>query len=206
MTRWPISRIQSEIARLDQLTGLNGRELTIRINKGRGTLGSFDRTKMSFTFSSRYFEDEGFSESEALDTIRHEYAHYMDWMIYGDRSDGNHGRTWKECCRRVGAVPLRCYDRERNKLRLRQEKELREKQKKTDAEVERFTPGTGILHPSYGKGVIRELSMDGLNTRATVDFPEAGIKILGLNWVSDHCSILTEGQELSEIPPERGMS
>ena len=193
MTKWPISRIRSEIERLDQITGLNGRKLEIKIGKAKHALGCFSHPEgkpLSFTFSSFYFESDSFSTSEALDTIRHEYAHYMDLMLNGNRSDGSHGNTWKECCRRVGARPIRCYSEEWNRIMFNREQKAKQEEEKMKQVVKQFTVGTTIKHPVYGEGTIRNITEDGLSSHATISFGSVGIKTLAISWISIHCPVI----------------
>ena len=77
--RWPEERIRQELQRLDKLTGLNGNALPIKFTYSNYMVGSFhvyDKNQW-FEFSRAYFEDPGTPEQANLDTIRHEYAHYM---------------------------------------------------------------------------------------------------------------------------------
>ena len=95
---WNEEEIRKELRRMDQLTGLSGATLPIRFNEAWATLGSYrliGRKAGGFCFSNRYLQDPDFTPEEALDTIRHEYAHYMDYELYGNTG---HGRTWKACC------------------------------------------------------------------------------------------------------------
>ena len=193
MTRWPISRIRSEIERLDQITGLNGRELDIVIGKAKHTLGYFRSLRgkpISFTFSSFYFESDDFSTSEALDTIRHEYAHYMDLMLNGDRSDGSHGNTWKECCRRIGAKPIRCYSKEWNRIMFDREQTAKQKEEQMKQAVKQFAVGTIIKHPAYGEGTILNITEDGMSSHATICFHSVSNKTLAISWMSVHCTVI----------------
>lgn len=109
--KWDVERIRAEIARLDALTGLNGRNMPpIQIGAARQTLGCFSaksKDRMFFCFSSHFFEADSFSNAAALDTIAHEYAHYMDYVLNGPNL--SHGESWKACCRIVGARPIRLY-------------------------------------------------------------------------------------------------
>ena len=41
------------------------------------------------------------------DTIRHEFAHALDWEWH---KGWGHGDSWKACCELVGANPERCYN------------------------------------------------------------------------------------------------
>jgi len=124
MAKWPESRIRFEIARLDKITGLNGQSLEIKIGKGKCTLGQFESAggePLRFRFSAFFFENDDFSYAAAIDTIRHEYAHYMDLVLYGHHS---HGYTWRRCCIRIGARPERFYRKEWNEKKRSQEKRI----------------------------------------------------------------------------------
>ena len=109
-TKWPRERILEEIRRLDAQTVLNGTKVTIRLYAEPEPLGYFtfiDPIRMTFGFSSTRFEEPGFTDTEALDIIRHEYAHYMEYQLYGFSSD--HGPDWQACCRKIGARPEKLY-------------------------------------------------------------------------------------------------
>lgn len=70
------------------------------------------------------FSELGFSVEEAIDTIRHEYAHHMDFMINGKLG---HSTSWKQCCIRFGALPIRLYGEDRADYhRKKHEKEYQE--------------------------------------------------------------------------------
>ncbi len=76
--KWPRERILEEIRRLDAKTGLNGEKVTIRLYAEPEPMGCFtfiDPIRMTFGFSCTRFEEPGFTDTEALDIIRHEYAH-----------------------------------------------------------------------------------------------------------------------------------
>lgn len=44
------------------------------------------------------------------DTIRHEFAHALDWEMF---KGWGHGKTWRKCCELVGAEPERCFEGEK---------------------------------------------------------------------------------------------
>mgnify|MGYP001343543695 CR=1 FL=1 len=46
--------------------------------------------------------------AERIDTLLHEMAHAADYLLTGHR---DHGRSWRDCARRVGCRPGRLYDR-----------------------------------------------------------------------------------------------
>lgn len=193
MAKWTIERIREEIARLDEMTGLNGRSLDITIGNAKYTLGSFHfiGTKPTgFRFSAYFFERDDFSESEALNLIRHEYAHYMDLVLNGNAGDRVHGESWKACCRRIGARPTRCFSEVRNQSILRHENAQKMAREETQRAVARFAPGTRVRHPAYGEGVVQAVSGDGTSARADVLFDPAGVKTLGIGWMQAHCPVI----------------
>ena len=78
---WNEAAIRKEFARLDAKTGLKGATLPISFSNAKCTLGSYSSAGGgAFRFSRHYFDDPLWPIEEALDTIRHEYAHYMDHM------------------------------------------------------------------------------------------------------------------------------
>lgn len=99
---WNENDIRKGLARLDAKTGLAGATLPLTFGNANCTLGSYSAVG-AFRFSRKYFEDPSWSIEEALDTIRHGYAHYMDHMIYGNMG---HGASWKKCCLEVWALPI----------------------------------------------------------------------------------------------------
>ena len=111
--RWSRERIRAELSRLDDITGLKGANVTVRLYEEREPLGLFtfiDPVRMTFGFSSPRFEDPKFTQAEALDVIRHEYAHNMEYALFGESTD--HGPNWQKCCRKIGARPQTFYTSE----------------------------------------------------------------------------------------------
>ncbi len=64
--------------------------------------GKTFRSLRQFTFSGYFFHHTAFSDALAQDTIRHEYAHYRVFVLYGQLA---HGKTFSGCCQTVGAYP-----------------------------------------------------------------------------------------------------
>lgn len=181
---WDEAAIRKEIRRLDKKTGLNGAALPIIFTNAWTQLGSFWRDDMGnakeFRFSKRYFHDPNFTVKEALDVIRHEYAHYMNLEIYGNRG---HGGTWKLCCKKVGANPFRLYtDEWKNAQRRRHAEEVA-----VSEMCDIITEEMEILHPEYGAGVVKQIEGEGARRTLRVDFPEAGSKKLSAGWVFANC-------------------
>ena len=188
--KWDVERIRAEIARLDALTGLNGRDMLIQIGAARQTLGCFSaksKDSMFFRFSAHFFEADSFSNAEALDTIAHEYAHYMDYVLNGPNL--SHGESWKACCRIVGARPMRLYQPAVNSLHLAKERAESEEMRRMDEMAARFAINGEVIHAVYGRGKIRDIVTDGKNSRIMIAFPSAGVKTFSLGWMAEHCRI-----------------
>ena len=176
---WDEAAIRRELINLDRRTGLFGAKLSISFGNAQKTLGSFS-SDGQFRFSNRFFQDPEWPQEAALDVIRHEYAHYMDYMLNGRCG---HGRTWKECCRAVGARPARLYNQGWANYHRNRRKAL----KRQAALLAGYRPGDRIEHPRFGAGVIVEIEGDAVNRRAKVCFDGVDVKWLGLAWVHDHC-------------------
>lgn len=65
------------------------------------TMGTADCSRATITLS-----DHIASTSEAIDTVRHEFAHLLNHELHG-HSAPPHGKMWRECAVRVGARPKR---------------------------------------------------------------------------------------------------
>lgn len=114
---WSVEKIREVMRYLDQKTGLRGAELPIRLGTAQYHLGSYNCTEghMRFSFSARFLNDPLFRESEAIELIRHEYAHYYVHAadlrrFFLDGRSWHHGPSWKYACRMVGASGRRAYD------------------------------------------------------------------------------------------------
>jgi len=168
--------------RLDKKTGLHGAELPIEFYRGKSYLGWFYfRPTMYFRFSVTYVDDPHWTEQSALDLIRHEYAHYMNWMRNGL---SGHGKEWKVCCSEIGGRPVRCFS-----------PEVEEGYKKrniiaasTATRYGTYEVGKSIVHPVFGKGMIVGANGEGPARIIDVKFPTIGIKRLGVAWVDKNCT------------------
>ena len=141
-------------------------------------------SEKKFRFSLRWFEDPGWTEQSAIDTIRHEYAHYMDHMLNDHTRPPHHGPKWKACCRAIGAIPERLY---------REEDERQFKKKNMEAASTAIRCGAceigiSIVHPTFGKGMIVGANGEGPARIIDVRFPEIGIKRLGAEWADKNCT------------------
>lgn len=180
---WNEARVRDELKFLDRKTGLCGADIPIVFNNAKRTLGSFSTHNgkaKRFCFSNHYFQNQDFPVEEAIDTIRHEYAHYMDFVLNGKLG---HSTSWKQCCIRIGALPVRLYSEERaDYYRKKHEKERQENRK-----LGQLLPETIIDHPRFGRGVVLSVSGDNKSKIMKVKFPEVGEKTLSASWVMNNC-------------------
>lgn len=188
--KWPESRIREEIARLDRQTGLKGAALTIRFNNSRRTLGTF-RSKngepVCFSFSQAYLECDDYPDSEQLDTIRHEYAHYMVCVRYPGLHEPSHGKHWKKCCQEIGAQPSP-YCNLSIAREVRQQEKLQEAERSSVCSLlSDLSPGTEIIHPVLGTGVVTAITPDPDNPRITLSFGENATRLFSARWIIEHC-------------------
>ena len=96
---WSVEKIRAVMVHLDRKTGLHGAELPIEMGKAVSYLG-------------RYYCGE--RESEAIELIRHEYAHYyVDAAglrpLFQDGRAHHHGPSWQYACKMVGASGRRVF-------------------------------------------------------------------------------------------------
>lgn len=177
--------IRAELRRLDARIGFHAADLPIKFGRAKGTLGRFSYPidgKMEFYFSNFYFQDPNHPLEEKLNTIRHEYAHYMDYMLNGSSS---HGPSWKRCCNIVGAFPSRCFSKQRSDSFLakhERERELNEK-------LNRYRIGAVILHPVFGRGKVVEIIGEGISRIASVAFEGIGVKRIAVSWIESNCKM-----------------
>lgn len=185
---WTEAIIRAEIIRLDAITGLHGADLPIRLSRARRSMGSFTSGSrgMYFTFSQYYMSDENFPESEKLDTIRHEYAHYMN---YARKTGSGHDAAWKKCCLEVGAYPERCVSTQRIEMAREKQQNDAVRNKTYDA----YHAGQTVVHPRFGAGLIVRICGAGVNRNLEVDFHDHGVKKMGFDWVLKHCLIQNAG-------------
>lgn len=180
---WNEERVREVIRELDKRTGLTGAALPISFNNAKCTLGQFyfDENKISgFKFSNWYYQDPNWPEEVAIATIKHEYAHYMDYEIYGNIG---HGMTWKACCGKIGVAAVRLYhDSEAEYYRHKHQVE-RDKSAKLDG----YVSGMHIKHPKYGEGIIKEVLGKGTSRQVTVEFSANSVKTLSLEWIHEKC-------------------
>ena len=179
---WNEQMIRAEMKRLDRKTGLNGAKLPIKFTQSKSRLGCFhaDEENMSFDFSLYYLADDSFPHEEVVDLIRHEFAHYMNFVLY----HGNgHDRMWRKCCTAVGAVPTRLYSGRFNDY-FNQRKVKREQ---TATSCNEYKIGSVVRHPVYGTGTV--VSVSGFDTDKILEteFYSVGRKRLTAKWVHENC-------------------
>lgn len=189
---WNEAEIREEMRKLDEKTGLSGAALPIRFTKSIHTLGQFSSADGgSFCFSNYYFQNRDWPYECALNTIRHEYAHYLDHMKYGGHG---HGKTWKWCCIEVGANPIRLYHPEEAVYFGKKH----EKEKSVSSALDALSAGSVIRHPVFGVGSINMISGEGLNRSAVVSFESgAESKKILLTWIHKHCEVISDRAGLS---------
>lgn len=157
--------IREEFIKLDSITGLHGTDLPIIFRKTKHTLGCF------------YIED----------VIRHEYAHYMDYMFNGNSS---HGASWKAGCRKIGALPTRLYTPKVKEINLH----IENKQKELDSQIESIKQGNMVTHPTYG--IVNSISDD--KTKLYINFNNE-MRYLSTPWVTEHCQIIKYKHPLEDV-------
>lgn len=193
---WNEEMIRAELCRLDEITGLCSRDIPIRFNASKRCLGSFcvvDGKPKAFYFSIRYFMDDGFSKKEAVNVIRHEYAHFMEHAIYGDIERGKpHGARWKECCAIVGARPQVFYLASQNEAQLILEKKEEEKAAVMAAFMDALEPGDVFVHPTFGEGTLLAIDGETENKRLEIAFA-CGKRRLAAAWTREHCRHVKAG-------------
>ena len=179
--RWPEERIRQELQRLDKFTGLNGNALPIKFTYSSRTLGSFNSRdkKQWFEFSRAYMEDPGTPDQVSVDTIRHEYAHYMDWTVYGNLG---HGPTWKKCCDEINTLSVRLY----NPAIAQHYRKLHERSEANTRLCAGYTEGQAVIHEKYGTGVIRSVRDVKEDRMLEIAFENGQTKILSARWLHDH--------------------
>lgn len=185
---WTEDMIREELTRLDRITGLKGSSLRILFNNSKGRLACYSILKGlpgEFIFSDFYFKSDNFPAEEALDTIRHEYAHYMDRVLYGGTG---HSNTWKKCCSDVGAVAMRTYSGKLNEYYI--SKNGREAELSKKCEV--YKIGTMLKHPSFGIGKVIATEGESANKCLEVDFEKVGIKKIISTWALVNCKIIND--------------
>lgn len=178
---WNEAAIRAEMKKLDEQTGLSGAKLPISFDKKKHRLGAYSlENGGEFYFSTYYYDNPDWPEECAIDTIRHEYAHYMDHVLYGEVG---HGETWKKCCRVVGGLPVRYYYSAMSNLHQKRHRE----EERNENLCGTYPVGCRIIHPRYGEGIINAIDGDAVNRRVTVEFASVGEKKLGISWVDENC-------------------
>ena len=177
---WNEQSIREVIKKLDDRTGLNGAALPIRFGKAATILGAYNQSKGgSFIFSDVWFGNENWPYESAIEVIKHEYAHYMDHVIF--RGSG-HGKSWKKCCSDIGVPAIRLYTDERSSYYRDKHQEEKELEKKLGG----YMRGQRITHPVYGQGTIKVIRKSGSSVVAEIEFKAYGIKTVDLAWYENN--------------------
>ena len=181
---WPRERILAELKKLDGITGLNGAELPIEYTMWNCTLGMFHVTKkrepQKFSFSKIYLDDPSLPDEINIDTIRHEYAHYMDLVLYGNIG---HSRTWKKCCGDVGIAPNRVF----SDFSVRYFKRLNRISSENEIIYKSYNEGMIVLHDKFGLGEIIRVMESSHDRILIIKFEDGTVRRLSALWVHEHC-------------------
>lgn len=181
--KWTETMIRREMEKLDKKTGLTGSKLPIVFSNCYSCLGAFhcdSDSKMWFSFSKKYYHSNEFSKEEALDVIRHEYAHYMNRIVY---KGSGHDSTWRKCCSDVGAIATRLYSGLFNDYYIKKEQNTNILLE----ELKQFKVGSKIRHPVFGTGYVTAIYGRDVGMRLEVEFYSVGIKTLTAKWVNENC-------------------
>lgn len=145
--RWTIEDFRGELRRLDERSGFNSENVQIVLINRKNPVAYFSREPLSFGFSAKYFNDPTFSESQALETIAHEYAHFLVYEQYGDTAKRSHGAEWHQACRMIGTLPLHFYNESMSKT--------------IDKLRSQSTPKYYYLciveHKTFGRGIVEDV-------------------------------------------------
>lgn len=112
---WTENQVRAIIRKLDEKTGLNGAALPIKFTCRGNILGCYHSGKKYFRFHLQFMNEPSTKESEVIDLIRHEYAHYyvdktnLGRYVKHSLRETVHGDDWKWACKMVGADPTRLH-------------------------------------------------------------------------------------------------
>ena len=183
--------IYNELRRLDRITNLKGVLVPVHFHERGLAVGKFCHNKskyMCFSFHRSYFTDPAMPPEVLMNTVRHEYAHYMDYM---NRGKSGHGKPWKQCCLIVGAQPVQYFDKEWVARLSARHQQNRLRNQLFDTCI----AGMHIDHPRFGDGEIVRIYGTALNRVADVTFAEQAPKAISLDWLFSHCPPRTAAQD-----------
>lgn len=117
---WTEEKFRFVLINLDKKTGLSGAKLEIKLTDDDESIASFccNGRNTFFKFNISRFNDPKFKELAAIETIRHEYAHYyshaveLKKWIYDSRHLGGHEKSWEYACKMIEIEPKRYYNSE----------------------------------------------------------------------------------------------
>ena len=102
---WTANKIKNVIKELDGITWLEGRTLPVRFVNDENMLGEvvfMDGEPVEFQFSNRFLKDPYLPYSFAIDTIKRQYAKYMNYMLNCEIGET---KSFVECCRELMCTP-----------------------------------------------------------------------------------------------------
>ena len=115
---WTTDIIRDELKRLDTLTGMSAGDLPVWLDDEHqddfiaAYAFSQDGPEV-FHFTRSFFTDKRILDETGYQTIRHEYAHYLDHMLTeGDYLSDDydaHGPMWQACCSMIGTPACEFY-------------------------------------------------------------------------------------------------
>lgn len=96
--------IRSEMNRLDSFIGISTAESPVYLTDSNNLVGTYSPLTYPdcFSFSRKFFLDEDINRETLLYIIRHEYAHCLNYRLYGKRG---HGWWFKHCCEIINCYP-----------------------------------------------------------------------------------------------------
>ena len=204
------AQIRSLYVELDKKFHLNGAKVPITFGYETDLLGSYTRAEINekehFHFSllfAGYAVERPLSKEDRLDLYKHEYAHYMRVNMQIPKEyewqSGTHGSAWKYCCSLIGAVPTPYYKAGEALMPRKYDKVLKnpihdksiplrdqyrreqEYQKQKNRKIQ-YQIGETVKHPTFGEGIIEDLTQTDSSVKLHIRFGEA-VKIIDQKWL-----------------------
>lgn len=114
-----IKRVEDSYCEPNRSRALKALKAPISLNKRmRTSAGRAFRLELRIELNQRLFEKPSNSKNiQGLErTVIHEFAHLMDWLMYGNFG---HGATWKRIMRKMGQPDHRCHNLDTTGLKRR---------------------------------------------------------------------------------------